>query len=229
MLSFNANSRWNIISFTTLQILTRYRDDDDFQLEIRMISALAFVPVDDARNYYLVSLRILYIFPGCTYMMVKKVLRDQPAFDVGQGLNAQRTQLQIQTGEFFEYFESTWVGQRRRRAWTQPLFPLEMWNTYQAVLNDQHRTNNNLEGWHTRFESLIGGNHPNYMRFVEFLKQEEDLNRMQAVQFLAGGNIPPSRVKYRLLNDRIKTVVEDFGNRTILGYLRSIAHNLSFV
>ncbi|CAG7826068.1 unnamed protein product [Allacma fusca] len=128
------------------------------------------------------------------------------------------------------YFKETWVGTPPRRGQWQPArFEVAIWNTHDAALRDQHRTNNNLEGWHTRFETMIGTNHPTICRCIEGFFKEQNMSRVRNIQFRADANPPPSRKKYRLLEHRIRNVVTDFTNRNAMDYLRSIAHNLSIV
>lgn len=59
-------------------------------------------------------------------------------------------------GQVFRYFEVTYIrgprGRGRRRAARTPHYAVEMWNTYDATLADEHRTNNISEGWHNRFQ-----------------------------------------------------------------------------
>ena len=56
------------------------------------------------------------------------------------------------------YFEDVWIGEpdRHTNLRGEPLFPLEMWNMHQTTLDGGHRTNNSVEGWHRRFQSVLG-------------------------------------------------------------------------
>jgi len=132
---------------------------------------------------------------------------------------------------FLLYFEANWIGTPPAgnvRNWLLPRVELSVWNVYDAVRNNQHRTNNCVEGWHTRFQQLIGSCHPNIYKFLGHLKKEEDMTRLQMAQMQAGMPPPAQKRVYRRLNQRILNVVLDFQNRTLMNYLRSIAHNLSF-
>ena len=190
----------HIQSLNTLAAL--YRTDDQFALEMRCLAALAFVPPSDVQQVYW-------------------ILKQRPTF-----------QRPGQMQEFLTYFESTWVGKRTTSgtwAWTPPQFPISLWNVHDATLNDQHRTNNSVEGWHTRFQTLMGSHHPTIFKFLEVLQLEEKASRFDATQLLAGQPSQPSKKKYRLLNDRIVNVVKDYSQRLPLNFVTSIAYNLSFV
>ncbi|CAG7729463.1 unnamed protein product [Allacma fusca] len=111
---------------------------------------------------------------------------------------------------FVQYFEETWVGTPPRRGqWRPSRFDVAVWNTHGAVLRDQHRTNNNLEGWHTRFETMIGLHHPTLWKCIEGFIKEQNMSRVRTIQFLAGENPLLSRKTYRLLDNRQTIVNHD--------------------
>ena len=53
---------------------------------------------------------------------------------------------------FLDYMTDTWVDE------ANSLFPMHIWNHFN---NLSMRTNNNLESWHSRFNSAVGKAHPN--------------------------------------------------------------------
>ena len=56
---------------------------------------------------------------------------------------------------FVDYFEGTWLNGN---------FSLSHWNVH---LIDGPRTNNNLEGWHSRVKTLAGKTHLNIFEIIE--------------------------------------------------------------
>ena len=54
---------------------------------------------------------------------------------------------------------------------TPSLFPKELWNVCQASVNDETRTNNQCEGWNTRFLHLVG-QHPSIWKIIKSIKLE---------------------------------------------------------
>ena len=54
-----------------------------------------------------------------------------------------------------DYFETNYIGELRRGRRLLPLFLHELWNMHNRILNELPRTNNNLEGWHTRFSTMF--------------------------------------------------------------------------
>ncbi len=61
----------------------------------------------------------------------------------------------------FCYFHESYLrgpqGRGRRRGPRVPRYAVELWNTYEATVADEHRTNNISEGWHNRFQVGVGG------------------------------------------------------------------------
>ncbi|KAB0801058.1 hypothetical protein PPYR_05412 [Photinus pyralis] len=126
------------------------------------------------------------------------------------------------------YFEDTYIGRINRRGRQAPLFPIQFWNVYQRTLNGQHRTNNDVEGWHRSFQETCGSLFPNIYRFINCLKRQQGLHNFEMVQVLAG-NAPTARnKKYAVISARVLRIVEDLGNRNLIDYLRGIAYNFEF-
>ena len=60
--------------------------------------------------------------------------------------------------DFCSYVENTYIrGHRalRRRRAVPPRFPPKMWNAYQQALDNSHRTNNVVEGYHSKFQKTL--------------------------------------------------------------------------
>ena len=105
--------------------------------------------------------------------------------------------------EFVDYFERTWIGTSS----TSPLFDHWLWNHYDTVLAGLPRSNNIVEGWHNGFQQLVGHSNPNIW-----------MNR----------EAPPLQPKkWRLYNQRLDAVVEDYDNYTDpLDYLKCVGELL---
>lgn len=125
------------------------------------------------------------------------------------------------------YFEDNFIGRPDRRGIRrQPLFPVKSWNVFERVLESLPRTNNGVEGWHNAFQRSLMCSHPSVWRLIEHLQKEEGLQKFAITQLLAG-QVVKARKVYRVCNERISNIVKDYSNRTVVDYLRSIAHNLS--
>ena len=190
---------WNKIQQNGLAVL--YETDDEFSLLMRMISALSFVPeVDIPQAFYDLEMEIRNNY-------------NNPGIDV-----------------VLDYFEDTYIGrQRRGRPRAAPMFSMDVWNMVVRTQDELPRTNNHIEGWHRRFSLNCDGLHPNIWKFIESLKREESLVRAEIHQVL-GGHPVTQKKKYAQCAARVKNIVDTYPVRraNMLGYLRSIAHNLSF-
>ena len=67
---------------------------------------------------------------------------------VGLVQNEFDVNIRVAIGHFLEYTQTFWLGR---------IGPMRF-----AVSNDVNRTNNLVEAWHRRFNSMIGGAHPNF-------------------------------------------------------------------
>ena len=90
------------------------------------------------------------------------------------------------------------------------------------------RTNNSIEGWDRSFNAQVSSYHPTFWKFLDNLKREESLTRVQILHYLGGHAPPPQRRRYVDSSARILRIVDDYPNREPIYYLQSIAHNLSY-
>lgn len=177
----------------------------NYDVQLRQLTALAFRKEEDVRNSYM-------------------DLKATPFFQAAN------------LGELLDYFEYTWVGippnpdpeNVEEGEWTEPLFPIEMWNVFEAVTNDWARTNNDVEGWHQRFTGVVQGRHVNIFKFISKLISEEDHFRIEIARVAAANQIPAKKPKYIRLDHNLKNLVEEYDDRDVLEYLRAVAHNLTF-
>lgn len=160
----------------------KYGNDSDFALVIKMLIALAFVPEDDVIKSY--------------HTHVKSDFFKQYAEDMV---------------EILIYFTNTWIGQPNRRGQREPLFPIAMWNCYNAVINNLPRTNNGTEGWHSAFNGRIEASHTSMGHFINCIKDEQNLTEVMMEQQLAGRTISAKRQrKYAAYDSRLTQIVNNY-------------------
>ncbi|XP_073406402.1 uncharacterized protein [Dendrobates tinctorius] len=126
------------------------------------------------------------------------------------------------------YFEDSYIGRMNRRGRQAPLFPVQFWNVYERTLNDQQRTNNDVEGWHRSFRETCGTLFQNIYRFINCLKHQQELHSFEIIQIIAGNPIAARNIKYAAISARVKRIVQDFDNRSLMDYLRGIAYSFDF-
>lgn len=131
-----------------LGLRTKYTDDLDFSLKVRMFTALAFVPAEKVR---------------CAFNEIREILPDE-AEEFGSYF--ERTYI----GTFSNRDTGTAA---LALTWRDPPFPPAMWSVYERTLENEPRTTNFLEGWHRRIQSILGHAHPNIWKFLQFLQGEQ--------------------------------------------------------
>ena len=98
-----------------------------------------------------------------------------------------------------DYFERTYVQRITyesepnddgtlmiRRRVHEAISPPFVWNVHERVVDGLPRTNNQLEGWHRRFQTAVNKPHPNIHEFMVRLKEEQDHTEAVIQQLVAG-------------------------------------------
>ena len=74
---------------------------------------------------------------------------------------------------FVRYFERAFIGRQLRAGKrSNPLFPIDMWNIRERVLNDFQTTNNAVESWNARWNNSLGTNHNIYCVINGFMNED---------------------------------------------------------
>ena len=103
-----------------------------------------------------------------------------PAFVRPAWISVQQEAPQLlRVDELVDYFSTTWVNRS---------YQIRKWNHYKT---DGPRTNNHVEGWHSRLKKVVGKAHRNNYKLVEVIKKEEALTTMRVQQLVAGASQPP--------------------------------------
>ena len=122
--------------------------------------------------------------------------------------------------EFGSYFE-------RPSPSTEPIFDIKyLWNQYDTVLARLPRSNNLVEGWHNRFQTLVGCSNPTLWTFLTALKKEENLTFSKKVKMSLGEGREPKRRKWRLYDERLLSIVDYFDEYDPMDNLHCIGEML---
>ena len=111
-----------------------------------------------------------------------------PVADVILTFEQIKIQFPAEDEPVLNYFEENYIGVRSRlsRSRKIPKFDIPLWNVNTNTLQGQHRTNKIVEGWNSRFSSLISFYHPNFWKFLRGLKKEQSYIDAQIIQAEAG-------------------------------------------
>ena len=150
-----------------------------------------------------------------------------PTADVIQGfeelVHEMRNIYKNEVDELLDYFEEDRF--RRNAPRRPPSFALDFWNMFIRTDDELPRTNSSVDGWHRSFQGHVSSCHPVFWKFLNILRDEENLICVSIIQHLAGHPPPPHREHYLDCN---RGILDDFPNFQTLHYLRSITHNLQF-
>ena len=112
--------------------------------------------------------------------------------------------------DLLEYFNTIYVNRSYRRIQippalggeqpvlrmrrVAPLFPPELWNVFEATINDAHRTNNSCEAWNHGFRQMVGHDHPSIWVALESLQKDQAMVSSQLL-LASRGELPQKRIR----------------------------------
>ncbi|XP_046583798.1 uncharacterized protein LOC124290982 [Haliotis rubra] len=115
---------------------------------------------------------------------------------------------------FNDYITTTWVDDDAR-------FPLPIWNHHDTF---GPRTNNNIEGFHSRLNATLSHRHPKIFRFMEIIWKIEKAEKAKLCQLDLGG-APQSRKRlYREIDNRLHRLKDQLadGTKNHMQYLDAV-------
>ncbi|KAH7718010.1 hypothetical protein AAVH_14521 [Aphelenchoides avenae] len=178
-----AQAIWRKIQELGLSVL--YKTVKKARILLRCFGALATVPVEDVPD-------------ACEAIVTElNVMLDETA-EIPIEYNGA-------LARFFEYFKKTYVLRENAAGnLTEPRFRPTMWNCFQAILQELHRTNNAVEGWHMEFNNTFTTAHPALDKFITQLQNDEDKNRQRLVRHTAlpGNPLRRRRVPAYMASDK---------------------------
>lgn len=120
----------------------------------------------------------------------------------------------VKLSEFLDYFVEQWLENRT--------ITRNIWNVHEQ----RHRTNNAVEGWNSKLNTLVGRKAPNIFFLIEKLKTVT----MEVSFILKSKELGVSGTKrrkvFKNLDQRIKNILEEFKNG---GDLKKCLNALSYV
>ena len=200
---FKCFDNWFHSKFSGLVV--QYKEDEDFRHFCGMLDGLAFLPLEH----------------------------------VAEGMAHLRRIVPPGAEGVIEYFDSTYVTGTYRNIRVPngnelyrrvpPMFLPVSWNVNQATLNNDPRTNNIAEAGNKRFSEIIGHNHPNIWKCIDYFRQEEKVFCVTVAQNEAGVS-PRRRVRRETVQHqtRLQNLCTQFdsGEKYLNQFLRGIGHNI---
>jgi hypothetical protein len=107
------------------------------------------------------------------------------------------------------------------------MFPIALWNIYDRVSTSFPRTNNSIEGWHSAFDKRAAVAHPTITKLTDRIRREQSKFEIDVAQ-IQQGQEPKPKKKYRLLDERVQRLVDDYRSADMAQFLNNIAGTVSF-
>ncbi|KAG0440508.1 hypothetical protein DMUE_1691 [Dictyocoela muelleri] len=104
------------------------------------------------------------------------------------------------------YIEETWILPR------DSLFSRTVWSHHDDLYI---RTNNSLEGFHSKLNRAINKSQPSFYEIIDKLKIFMKCYEVEMIRILSGGIPKPKRRKYVESNNTIVRVIQNFNNGQI--------------
>lgn len=121
-----------------------------------------------------------------------------------------------------DYFSDARMGKITKRGRCKaPMYSIEYWNCFGAILNDDPCTNNAVGGWHHAFHSRTQTAHASMGQFIDAVRGEQAVSEGIMEQYVTGRDI--AEKKRRTYTDYEAGYTED---REIVEYFKGIAHNI---
>lgn len=123
--------------------------------------------------------------------------------------------------DLITYFASTYISGYAGR---DPIFPVRMWNHYEAAVVGNPRTTNCCEGFHNSLRAMFHCSHPGMWIFFDGLNKDIAVNKKVLVD-AEDGRPEPRRKKFENLNLKVAAAAQGYMNEADkLKYLRKIAN-----
>ncbi|CAF1527946.1 unnamed protein product [Adineta ricciae] len=162
------------------------------------------------RHVQSIGLRNKYINDDLFRLNVHKLiaLAFVPVDDVTQAYSSMIIDFDHDVDELLEYFEKTWVGQRKTRGSrrTKPQFPIPLWNVYDRVIRDLPKSNNSVE--------------------ANCILREQSKFEIDIEIIRVGQEPKPKKKIYATLDSRLKRIIATYNFESINDYLGRVAVNV---
>ena len=131
--------------------------------------------------------------------------------------------------QFMTYFAKVWIGLKNQRRpdlpRKQPMFKIELWNKYNAVLTEQNLTNNLCESWNSWAQ------YANIWVVIDKLRKEESLARSKIMAISPTSNKPDHKRRVEQRRKKAlkqKEIVQKFNTMPINDYMTMVGGFYNF-
>uniref|UniRef100_V5ID01 MULE transposase domain-containing protein n=3 Tax=Ixodes ricinus TaxID=34613 RepID=V5ID01_IXORI len=237
------------------QLQTRYAEDPDFSIKMRMLFALAFLPAHQIRAVSIVkknrrsSARMVQaahaltscssqsagVAVACCWLTSTFVIAQMRwlcplGINCLQAYEAIRPLMPPEATKVLKHLEKNFILGKLRTLGPvhmrmPPLFPPQVWSVADLVDAGQPRNTNHVEAWHRRFKSVVGVSHPGVFRLIDALRREQKETELAAESLLRGQAPPPPGRARQKREEALLKLVEQRPMMTVHNFLKGVAHH----
>lgn len=178
-------------------LATQYGEDEEFQLQLKQLQSLAFLPVDKIPE---------------AFMLLKEQMPP----------NASRVVKYFEDN----YVLGRLRERTRSQVRLPPMFPPEMWSVYDSRDHGIPRTQNRLEGWHRRWNILLDHKKYGVYKVIGHFVEEQQTTIADIEKVIANIPHTPTKRESQTLEEAIQTCVLQLNLLDTMDYLRGIAYYL---
>ena len=102
-----------------------------------------------------------------------------------------------------------------------------MWSVFDNTEFAFPRTQNKVEAWHRRLETLVARSHVGIFSMIKQIQKEQNEVEIEIEKSIRGEPVPKKRKEDEQKEFRLQHVIINRNNMTTLDFLRGIAHNLA--
>ena len=115
--------------------------------------------------------------------------------------------------QLLQYYQETWLS---------GTFPLRLWNVHA----EGTRTNNHIEGWHSKRNKATRKMHPSIHELVDVIEVEQGANEVTLLRARLGAALTTRRPKYRNIDERLSRLRERYlaGETSTEEFLDAVQH-----
>ncbi|CAG8710627.1 12864_t:CDS:2 [Funneliformis caledonium] len=115
--------------------------------------------------------------------------------------------------------ESLVIPEDMKKTLDEPMFPPSLWSVTNNIEYAFPRTQNSVEGWHRRWETLIGRAHVDIFKIIKDIQKEQNQVQLNIKSILRGALRSSQRRQDHEREDRIQKVYNDRENRSLMDIL----------
>ena len=151
-----------------------------------------------------------------------------PVKDTVEGFEILKNSCPPSFNPLLVYLENNYIGKLKKNSLSfrvEPRFPIETWNLHNRVKKNLPRTNNNVEGWHSRIQADTR-KHLTVPKVVELFRQEQSLAETDYIKLLNGEKLHIKSKSDKLKDTKLLRLVNEYKSESIDEFLFGIGNNL---